>query len=61
MKVSNCCQHETENEDIDICPACLDHCAFVDEEDMEQERLDYEQEKKDEIEYHKFLDTQIRH
>lgn len=32
--ISNCCGAEITNTDIDICPACGEHCAFelVDED-----------------------------
>jgi len=28
--VSNCCGAHIFNTDYDICPACLEHCVFID-------------------------------
>jgi hypothetical protein len=28
QKVSNCCGADIVDEDIDICPACGEHCEF---------------------------------
>ena len=28
-EVSECCGATTSNTDIDICPACLEHCEFI--------------------------------
>ena len=33
---SECCQVEVEETDIDICPACLEHCTFVEIDEDEQ-------------------------
>ena len=35
MKISTCCGCETDMEEIGICPECLEHCDF--EEDEEEE------------------------
>ena len=45
MPYSTCCGAETDFTEIDICPECLEHCDFEDEEDetpqdeLEQEEL----------------------
>ncbi len=37
-QVSECCgAHSEYAGDIDICPECLEHCEFVDDEDDEQD------------------------
>jgi len=34
MMVSECCGEESfEGEDIGICPSCLEHCDYVEEEE----------------------------
>ena len=35
MKISTCCGCETDMEEVGICPECLEHCDF--EEDEEEE------------------------
>lgn len=30
MKISTCCQVETELTEFGICPECQEHCDFVD-------------------------------
>jgi hypothetical protein len=34
MAYSECCGAETEFTDIDICPECLEHCGFIDDEEV---------------------------
>ena len=39
MGYSTCCGAETDMEEIGICPECLEHCDFEeDEEELEQDR-----------------------
>lgn len=40
MPYSTCCGAETDFEEIDICPDCLEHCDWEeeDEEELEQDR-----------------------
>jgi hypothetical protein len=33
MPLSTCCGAETDFTEIDICPECLEHCDFQDEEE----------------------------
>ena len=37
MKISTCCGAETEYDEIGICPECLEHCDFEDEDEDEIE------------------------
>jgi hypothetical protein len=36
MPYSTCCGAETDMTEIDICPECLEHCDFEDEEEEEE-------------------------
>ena len=48
MKVSSCCGAETDMEEVGICPECVEHCDFEeDEEEPTQEEL--EQDRQNEI------------
>ena len=38
MPYSTCCGAETDMTEIDICPECLEHCDWEDEEEKEQDR-----------------------
>ena len=40
MPYSTCCGAETDMTEIDICPDCLEHCDWEDEdeEELEQDR-----------------------
>ena len=46
MPYSTCCGAHTNFEEIGICPDCLEHCDW-EEEDVEEEEL--EQDKQNEI------------
>jgi hypothetical protein len=37
MGYSTCCGAETDMEEIGICPECMEHCDFEDEEEDEEE------------------------
>ena len=45
MPYSTCCGAHTTMEEIDICPDCLEHCDWEDEEDEEE----LEQDRQNEI------------
>jgi len=46
MPYSTCCGAHTNFEEIDICPDCLEHCDWEDEEEDEEEK---EQDGQNEI------------
>jgi hypothetical protein len=50
MKISTCCGCETDFTEIGICPECLEHCDF--EEDEEQE-LEADRQTENQIEEEK--------
>ena len=37
MPFSTCCGAETEYPEIDICPECLEHCDWEDEDELEDD------------------------
>ena len=45
MAYSTCCGAETDFTEIGICPDCLEHCDWEDEEDEEE----LEQDRQNEI------------
>ena len=46
MPYSTCCGAHTTMEEIDICPDCLEHCDWEEEEEDEEE---LEQDRQNEI------------
>jgi len=38
MPLSTCCGAETDMPEIDICPDCLEHCDWEEEEEEELEQ-----------------------
>jgi hypothetical protein len=46
MPLSTCCGAETDMTEIDICPDCLEHCDWEEEEEDEEE---LEQDRQNEI------------
>lgn len=46
MAYSTCCGAETDMTEIGICPDCLEHCDWEDEEEDEEEK---EQDRQNEI------------
>jgi hypothetical protein len=46
MPYSTCCGAHSNFEEIDICPDCLEHCDWEDEEEDEEEK---EQDRQNEI------------
>jgi hypothetical protein len=47
MGYSTCCGAETDMEEIGICPECLEHCDFEEEEEPteEEKQLDADTER----------------
>ena len=48
MPYSTCCGAETNMPEIDICPDCLEHCDWEDEEE-ETSQEELEQDRQNEI------------
>ena len=46
MPYSTCCGAHTNFDEIDICPDCLEHCDWEDEEEDEEEK---EKDRQNEI------------
>ncbi|CAB4141740.1 hypothetical protein UFOVP426_33 [uncultured Caudovirales phage] len=46
MPYSTCCGAHTNFDEIDICPDCLEHCDWEEEEEDEEEK---EQDRQNEI------------
>jgi hypothetical protein len=38
MPISTCCGAETDFTEIGICPECLEHCDWEDEDELEADR-----------------------
>ena len=49
MPYSTCCGAYTDMEEIDICPECLEHCDFEDEDEDEVEEDTKANDEVDEI------------
>jgi hypothetical protein len=49
MAYSTCCGAETDMTEIDICPDCLEHCDWENEEDEETSQDELEQDRQNEI------------
>ena len=51
MPYSTCCGAETDMEEVGICPECLEHCDFEeDEEEASQDELEQDRETERAIE-----------
>jgi hypothetical protein len=50
MPYSTCCGAHTNFPEIDICPDCLEHCDWEDEEETSQEELEQDRETERAIE-----------
>jgi hypothetical protein len=48
MPYSTCCGAHTTMEEIDICPDCLEHCDWEDEDDEETSQEELEQDRETE-------------
>jgi hypothetical protein len=46
MPLSTCCGAETDMEEVGICPDCLEHCDWEEEEEDKEEK---EQDRQNEI------------
>ena len=49
MPYSTCCGAYTDMEEIDICPECLEHCDFEDEDEDEVQEDTKANDEVDEI------------
>lgn len=49
MGYSTCCGAETDMEEIGICPECLEHCDFEEEDEEEIAKDQKEQNEMDEL------------
>jgi len=45
MPYSTCCGAHTNFEEIDICPDCLEHCDWEDDEEEETSQEELEQDR----------------
>jgi hypothetical protein len=52
MPFSTCCGAETDMEEIGICPECLEHCDFEDEDELEADRQTENQIEEEQINKH---------
>jgi hypothetical protein len=54
MRLSTCCGAETDMDEIGICPECLEHCDFEDEDEdeLEQDRQTENQIEQEQINKH---------
>ena len=43
MAISTCCGAETDMDEIGICPECLEHCDWEEEDEEEQPTQDEKQ------------------
>jgi hypothetical protein len=50
MPYSTCCGAHTNFEEIDICPDCLEHCDW---EDEDEEEIEEDKKAEDQIEQNK--------
>jgi hypothetical protein len=50
MPYSTCCGAHTNFPEIDICPDCLEHCDWEEEEETTQEELEQDRETERAIE-----------
>jgi hypothetical protein len=49
MAISTCCGAETDMDEIGICPECMEHCDWEDEDEDEIAKDEKEQNELDEI------------
>ena len=52
MPISTCCGAETDMTEIGICPECLEHCDWEDEDELEQSRQTENQIEEEQINKH---------
>ena len=48
MPISTCCGAETDMDEIGICPECMEHCDWEEEDEEEIEKDQKEQNEVDE-------------
>ena len=48
MAISICCGAETDMDEVGICPECLEHCDWEDEEEEIQKDLEAENQIEEE-------------
>ena len=48
MAISTCCGAETDMDEIGICPECMEHCDWEEEDEEEIEKDQKEQNEMDE-------------
>jgi len=48
MAISTCCGAETDMDEMGICPECLEHCDWEDDEEEIQKDLDAENQIEEE-------------
>jgi hypothetical protein len=53
MPYSTCCGAHTNFSEIDICPDCLEHCDWEEEEEISEEELEQDRETDRAIEQEK--------
>jgi len=49
MGYSTCCGAETDMEEIGICPECMEHCDFEEDEEEIQKDIDAENQIDEEL------------
>jgi len=49
MAISTCCGAETDMDEIGICPECMEHCDWEDEQEDEEE-IAKDQKEQNELE-----------
>ena len=49
MAISTCCGAETDRDEIGICPECMEHCDWEEEDEEEIAKDQKEQNEVDEI------------
>ena len=52
MPISTCCGAETDMTEIGICPECLEHCDWEDEDELEVDRQTENQIEEEQINKH---------
>ena len=52
MPISTCCGAETDMTEIGICPECLEHCDWEDEDELESDRQTENQIEEEQINKH---------
>lgn len=52
MPYSTCCGAYTDFEEIDICPDCLEHCDWEDEDELEEDIATENQIEEEQINKH---------